>query len=66
MPCFCFGVTSDCSFGGYNAHKVDVKSIDDLVLTDKWGRPSKFSKGKGQINYLDSGEEFNEYLIDCL
>ena len=46
MPCFCFGITSDCSFGGYNANQIDIKNVDDLTLTDKWGRPSTFSKGK--------------------
>ena len=45
MPCFCFGITSDCSFGGYNAHQLDIKNVDDLILTDKWGRPSTFEKG---------------------
>ena len=45
MPCFCFGITSDCSFGGYNAHQLDIKNVDDLILTDKWGRPSTYEKG---------------------
>ena len=29
MPCFCFGITSDCSFGGYNAHQIDIKNVDE-------------------------------------